>query len=291
MAAPSSFFSLHGLVRLALLLVVLVSSLVATEKLYLSTSFFPSISVLRETTHTDGQKHIKNQTITSHNNTGSNSLPLDLSIIAQSTGTASVDLSISNLNSTIEKQKPTKLRAPTKTPTAAPTSTPLRPVKSAVRDSHPKSASNLNSTSQDPCRGKKRLLQIVLTTGIDLSTNATKRREICNALPLWSDVVALYGDAPVLLGLERCQEYRDMILSYNKIMNGTAVAYPMPRVAGLQNTGTTAFADTLFLNLKPNPTIRSDHPRVYNVPWRKHMEVRYRKTIVNPYVRQLLFVC
>jgi hypothetical protein len=52
--------------------------------------------------------------------------------------------------------------------------------------------------------------------------------------------------------------------------------------AGLQNCGTTAFADTLFVNLKRDPTIHVEHPRAYNVPWRKHTPWRYRYNITSP---------
>ncbi|GKY96853.1 hypothetical protein MPSEU_000644400 [Mayamaea pseudoterrestris] len=125
--------------------------------------------------------------------------------------------------------------------------------------------------ASDPCQGNEQILQIVADSGFIL--DATARDLICTTMPPWKEVTRLYGDKPRILGLETCAAYRAKIQK--------AKAIPMPRVAGLQNCGTTAFADTLFVNLKRDETIHAEHPRAYNVPWRKHTPWRYRYNITS----------
>jgi hypothetical protein len=59
-------------------------------------------------------------------------------------------------------------------------------------------------------------------------------------------------------------------------------AYPIPWVGGLQNSGTTAIADT-FYNFVPNPTIHSINPRIYDVPWRENTPWHYRDNMTSPH--------
>jgi hypothetical protein len=132
------------------------------------------------------------------------------------------------------------------------------------------------SASQDPCQGKEHLLQIVEKTGVDL-TNEDTRRNICDMMPMWNEVASLYDDKPRIIGLDTCQQYRDMLAKANK--TSSVPIYAMPRIAGLQNSGTNAAADSLFFNLAPNPSVRSTNPRVYNVPWRKHTPLTYKLNV------------
>lgn len=125
----------------------------------------------------------------------------------------------------------------------------------------------------DPCLGKEHLLGILESAGINLSED-DERRSTCLKLPLWSQVTELYGEEPIIVGLDKCQEYREMLVDANR--TSSIPIYSMPRVAGLHNSGTNALADTFFDNLTPNPSIRSKNPRVYNVPWRKHTPLALR---------------
>lgn len=63
-------------------------------------------------------------------------------------------------------------------------------------------------------------------------------RDRCINMPAWSEISKLYGDEPRIIGLETCQRYREMLAEANRSV--AAPVYPMPRVAGLQNTGTRA---------------------------------------------------
>jgi hypothetical protein len=147
--------------------------------------------------------------------------------------------------------------------------------------------SNSNTHVDNGCQGKERLLEML--GGDDLELDAynnisrqTTREVLCNLLPTWEEVSSLYGDKPKIIGLDTCKQYRAMLRTYNNKRNNKQLkAYPMPRVAGLENVGSNAFAETLADNLQRNPTIRSDHSRAYNVPWLKHTELQYREFVVN----------
>lgn len=118
-------------------------------------------------------------------------------------------------------------------------------------------------TSADPCKDKERLLNILLRAGVpefEPGRNITIRH-YCSVLPTWSQVVALYGDKPVVYGLETCHRYIDSL----KMVNGT-IQEPLPRVAGLFNTGTNALQQSFSLNLK-----YMEDPTYYQIFTGKHV--------------------
>jgi hypothetical protein len=63
--------------------------------------------------------------------------------------------------------------------------------------------------------------------------------EFCDQLPTWQQVTELYGDNPVVLGLETCDAYRTLI-------NGSS---PMPKLTALWNSGSTALSKTFLNNM------------------------------------------
>jgi len=92
----------------------------------------------------------------------------------------------------------------------------------------------------DVCKGKERLLDILVRAGMDDVSH-----EECEILPTWDEVSSLYGDKPIILGLETCERYR---AGLSAEYNGGQALPPAPRVAGMFNTGTNAFEDSLDLN-------------------------------------------
>jgi hypothetical protein len=137
--------------------------------------------------------------------------------------------------------------------------------------------SESSNNSTDVCAGHEKILEIVNASGYSLDNRT--RNLLCTMMPSWDEVARLYGDKPKIIGLETCQKYRDKIRERNNqqsTTNETTTVYPMPRVAGLENCGTTAMAVTLQTNLVVNPTIHSENPRAYNVPWRKHTSIKYK---------------
>jgi hypothetical protein len=116
----------------------------------------------------------------------------------------------------------------------------------------------LATSEPERCRGKERLLQILLRAGKpDLSVKD------CDSLPTWKEVTDLYGTLPVVYGLDTCEDYR-RILKENS--NATHQLAPDIRVAGLFNTGTNALETLFSLNVKEVSDINA-----YQIDGGKHV--------------------
>jgi len=90
-------------------------------------------------------------------------------------------------------------------------------------------------------------------------------KELAEQLPTWEDVVSLYGEEPIILGLETCEPYRQAVKPEDRMIGP----------AGMFNTGT----NLLFELMKTNCDIKEAHtkrrePRRngmrWQVPWGKH---------------------
>lgn len=94
------------------------------------------------------------------------------------------------------------------------------------------------------CNGKKKLLGILARAG---KTKLSTRD--CYALPRWSSFTELYGDDPVVLGLERCEQYRNV-----QTRNGVN-SRPI-LVESLPHSGAPALVEAIRLNLG-NATVQA----------------------------------
>mmetsp|Transcript_29644 Transcript_29644/g.62856 ORF Transcript_29644/g.62856 Transcript_29644/m.62856 type:complete len:525 (-) Transcript_29644:62-1636(-) len=97
------------------------------------------------------------------------------------------------------------------------------------------------------------------------SANVEIDQELAGQLPTWDDVVSLYGDKPIINGLEMCEPYREAVKPEDRMIGP----------AGMFNTGT----NLLFELMKENCNIKEAHakhrePRRngmrWQVPWGKH---------------------
>lgn len=103
------------------------------------------------------------------------------------------------------------------------------------------------------CAGKERVLSILFRAGVeDVS------EKDCWRLPTWAQVSSLYGEQPVIHGLDTCERYRS-------VMNRTGIE-PRVGVAGLFNTGTNALAQSFNLNFE-----RRDDYQDYYMAGGKHV--------------------
>jgi len=119
----------------------------------------------------------------------------------------------------------------------------------------------------DECGGKERVLEILLKAGKpEISV------EDCRSLPAWDTVTSLYGEEPVVYGLDTCELYRETLRRHGN-------AQPDPRVAGLFDTGTNAFVDALDVNFRHLP----DKQRDYQLLGGKHVLVKDRKWVQRLY--------
>lgn len=103
------------------------------------------------------------------------------------------------------------------------------------------------------CHGKERFVEILVRTGMGGLIND----RVCQILPEWSETTRLYGDKPVVVGLDRCERFRASLHG----------AEAKVRVAGLYNTGTNALAISLDRNLYHN---RVNDTIAMQVPEGKH---------------------
>lgn len=134
-----------------------------------------------------------------------------------------------------------------------PKQTPLRPMTvmdlQDVSDSDHggvRSASR-HSAERDP------IISLLQQAGIAVDD------DVISMLPEWSDVKALYGEEPVVLGMESCDRFRKLNPPERRFVG----------VAGQMNSGTNALGKYLYDNLR----IRSNPfngGMLAGVPWNKH---------------------
>ena len=117
------------------------------------------------------------------------------------------------------------------------------------------------------CIGKEPLLKKISDAGISDPN--------CTSLPLWNQITRLYGNEPVIVGLDTCTAYRRSVAD-----GGGAV----PRIAGMYNTGTNALAKLFELNWK-NHTFAYDLEGSYfkwDVPYGKHVPYHKKDNVTVP---------
>jgi hypothetical protein len=111
-------------------------------------------------------------------------------------------------------------------------------------------------TYEDAIKGREKLVDILHDAGVEELDVAT-----ILSLPKWSSVTKLYGDGPVVIGLETCQRFRETI-PLDDASIGTA---------GMFNTGTNPFAMYIEANcVMPHNTHDSHGGMRWQVPWGKH---------------------
>lgn len=137
-------------------------------------------------------------------------------------------------------------------------------------------ASVFNSSHTDPdytspeCRGRERVLALIRSAlPRELNSTTASDKEVgaatsinCSIIPPWSETSALYGDRPVVIGMDTCAAYRKTLAEKN--------ATPMIRWAGLFNSGTNALKRALSDNLKGSP-VRRLNSRLMD----KHIQLHY----------------
>lgn len=91
-------------------------------------------------------------------------------------------------------------------------------------------------------------------------------KELASQLPTWDDIVSMYGDKPIIYGLETCQVYRDTVKPEDRMLGP----------AGIFNTGTNLLFELMKANCNikearnvPNPD--PNVPILYREPKRNGM--------------------
>jgi hypothetical protein len=108
------------------------------------------------------------------------------------------------------------------------------------------------------------LLRILSDAGVDIN---------CTGLPSWNQITRLYGKEPIIVGLERCEAYRQSVAQQ-----------AVPRIAGLYNTGTNALAKLFELNWKTDKLawISEGSYFKWDVPYGKHVPLHKKDNVTVP---------
>ena len=87
--------------------------------------------------------------------------------------------------------------------------------------------------------------------------------ELAEQLPTWDDIVSMYGDKPIVYGLETCQTYRDTVKPEDRMLGP----------AGIFNTGT----NLLFELMKANCDIKeARNSKTHTEPKKNGMRFQVR---------------
>jgi Na+-transporting methylmalonyl-CoA/oxaloacetate decarboxylase gamma subunit len=115
------------------------------------------------------------------------------------------------------------------------------------------SPENVDMISYDEAiKGREEIIEILHDAGVEEIDVATAL-----SLPKWSTVTRLYGDGPVVIGLDTCKRFRETIPLDDASMG----------VAGMFNTGTNPFAMYLDRNcIMPHNTHDSHGGTRWQVP-------------------------
>ena len=74
------------------------------------------------------------------------------------------------------------------------------------------------------------------------AANVEIDEELAEQLPTWNDIVSMYGETPIVHGLETCQAYRDTVKPENRMLGP----------AGIFNTGTNLLFELMKVNCNIN---------------------------------------
>ena len=131
-----------------------------------------------------------------------------------------------------------------------------------VKIDTPHAANDQINNNKDLVAGKEKIIDLITRAGVHL--DPVEDEELIRDLPLWSDVVNLYGDKPVIHGLEQCQVFQ----------NHSDRADHFVSTAGTFNTGTNLMAELLIANChmqdRMNKFGNKNRGVRWQVPWGKH---------------------
>ncbi|MGK3734198.1 MAG: hypothetical protein ACI8RD_000438 [Bacillariaceae sp.] len=116
------------------------------------------------------------------------------------------------------------------------------------------------------------ILEILTQAGLHIDDEDDLDQETIDLLPSWTQIKSLYGSKPIIRGLERCEEFRDLVEPTTRFFG----------VAGTFNTGTNLIADLMKFNCEiiERMEVYGNVSRGvrWQVPWGKHFMARYRSS-------------
>lgn len=125
---------------------------------------------------------------------------------------------------------------------------------------------NMLAQKYNACQGKEQLIYSLLRVGAEVTIDT------CRSLAKWSEVTDLYGEEPVIYGLDRCESYRASFRQRFLSTNLTAE----PRVSGMMNTGTNNLVSLLQMNFQER-----ENPKEYSTTcYSKHASLHLKQYLV-----------
>jgi hypothetical protein len=130
-----------------------------------------------------------------------------------------------------------------------------------------------NISENNDRNDKSKIIQILQQSGVEVTP------EIEEKLPTWKEITSIYGDKPIIYGLETCPNFQSIVPVTDAYIGGS----------GMFNTGTNLLADLLLKYCKlpqrqvtPEQRRKFDNKERFNsgmlwhVPWGKHNPVSWR---------------
>jgi hypothetical protein len=118
---------------------------------------------------------------------------------------------------------------------------------------HPRNQALEGDSWEEAIQGRRKLMEILTRAGLKIDL------DVLQHLPLWSDVSELYGEEPVILGMDRCEAFRQ----------AQPASHRFTGVSGQHNSGTNALTRYMQQNLVV-PENEHFGGVLANVPWHKH---------------------
>lgn len=117
-----------------------------------------------------------------------------------------------------------------------------------------------NETWEEAARYRQPILDLLNASRLQVDL------DVLRSLPKWIDIQALYGDTPVIIGMDTCSEFRANVPAHRRFVG----------VAGTPNSGTTALARNLKRNIRIDENRALTRGVLNNLPWMKHSWVGLR---------------
>ena len=145
----------------------------------------------------------------------------------------------------------------------------------SIRDYRPiekvKNVSKFNRVENSNTFGVDEHIVNILT-----AANIQLDEELAHQLPKWEDIVSMYGDKPIIYGLDTCQEYRDTFKPEDRMLGP----------AGIFNTGTNLLFELMKANCNIKEARNSKTHREpkrngmrFQPPWGKVRSIIFMQTL------------
>lgn len=112
------------------------------------------------------------------------------------------------------------------------------------------------------------ILEILVQAGLDLRKEGDLDQETVDQLPTWTQVQDLYGKKPRIVGLERCEEFRNSVEPSTRFL----------AMAGTFNTGTNLIHAVMKHNCQINERMEAYGSKSKGIRWQGRHSFEDKRT-------------